>query len=435
MSFVDLRIAARSLAQHAKRSLLLGTAIAGVTLLLVLALAVTDGVQETILRSSTTLMTGHVNVGGFYKVAAGASIPLVTDYQQVLEDLRPEVPELDWAVARGRGNAKVVSDTSSMDLVLSGVDLARDRGFRSVLDLAEGSVDDLARPNGILLFKTVAKRLGVKVGDNLTISAPTFRGMANTMDVHVAAIAKDMGILSYFNAYLSSSSLQALYQLKAGSTGAVFLYLQDHRDAPQVAARVREILARKGHRVMDADPQPYFVKLYGKVNKEDWTGQKLDISTWSDETGFMSQTVLLLQTLIGFMILVLELIIGAGVMSTMWIAIRERTREIGTLRAIGMQRRRVLWMFLAEAGLLGAAGALVGAVGAVVLGAILNATRIGVPEAIQWILMGDHLVLSLHSSRAAQAVVGLTLLTAAAAILPAVRASRLAPITAMHHIG
>ena len=38
-----------------------------------------------------------------------------------------------------------------------------------------------------------------------------------------------------------------------------------------------------------------------------------------------------------------------GIMNTMWIAIRERTREIGTLRAIGMQRRAVLWMFLLEA--------------------------------------------------------------------------------------
>ena len=36
-------------------------------------------------------------------------------------------------------------------------------------------------------------------------------------------------------------------------------------------------------------------------------------------------------------------------MNTLWIAIRERTREIGTLRAIGMQRARVLAMFLIEA--------------------------------------------------------------------------------------
>ena len=34
----------------------------------------------------------------------------------------------------------------------------------------------------------------------------------------------------------------------------------------------------------------------------------------------------------------LLVIIAVGIMNTLWIAIRERTREIGTLRAIGMQR-------------------------------------------------------------------------------------------------
>ena len=42
------------------------------------------------------------------------------------------------------------------------------------------------------------------------------------------------------------------------------------------------------------------------------------------------------------LIIVLLVIIAVGIMNTMWIAIRERTREIGTLRAIGMQRARVL---------------------------------------------------------------------------------------------
>ena len=53
------------------------------------------------------------------------------------------------------------------------------------------------------------------------------------------------------------------------------------------------------------------------------------------------------------LIVILIAIIIIGIMNTMWIAIRERTREIGTLRAIGMHRREVLWMFLLESLMLG----------------------------------------------------------------------------------
>ncbi|MBI5544833.1 MAG: ABC transporter permease, partial [Deltaproteobacteria bacterium] len=353
MALIDLQIAARSLAQHKKRSAFLGLAICGVTALLVMLMGLTDGLQETILKTGSTLMTGHVNVGGFYKITAGSAVPLVTDYEKVLEQVRPLVPELDYAVGRGRGYAKGVAETGSMDLVLGGLDLEKDLGFKKVIVPAEGSLDDLGMPGSLLIFQSEAKRLGVKAGDTLTLSAPTYRGMANTADVRVAVIAKDMGVMSYFNAYLPFPTLQALYQLKAGSTGAIHLYLKDHRDSIKVAERLRKALEGLGYRIMDPDPQPYWMKLMMKVPKEDWTGQKLDITTLTDELSFVQQTIALLQAATGVLLFVLVCIVGAGVMSTMWIAIRERTREIGTVRAIGMHRRRVLLMFLTEAFLLG----------------------------------------------------------------------------------
>jgi len=435
MALVDLQIAARSLAQHKKRTLFLGGATGLVAMLLVMLMGLTDGVQETILDSGCTLMTGHVNLAGFYKATASTSAPLVLDYQKVLDDARPLVPELSYAVARGRGYARGISETASMDLVLGGLRLDEDRQFTETIALADGDIQELKKPNTILLFQTEAKRLGVKVGDTLTLSAPTYRGMANTADVRVAALAKDMGVMSYFNAYLPFDTLQSLYQLKAGSTGAVHLYLKDHRASEAVAQRLRDGLAKKGWRVMDADPQPYWMKLMLKVNKEDWTGQKLDITTWNDEMSQMNWIIAVLNGLTAFLLLLLALITGAGVMSSMWIAIRERTREIGTLRAIGMQRRRVLVLFVTEAFLLGLIGTSLGALTGSALMALLNALRIAVPDVLAMVLMSDHLRLSVSGSKSIFAVVLLTLLTTLSALYPSIRAARLKPVTAMHHLG
>ena len=49
------------------------------TALLVLLMGVLNGMRTTMLESATTLMTGHVNVGGFYKVTAGLRGPVVTE--------------------------------------------------------------------------------------------------------------------------------------------------------------------------------------------------------------------------------------------------------------------------------------------------------------------------------------------------------------------
>ncbi len=75
-----LLIALRNLGSHKRRTLMLGGAIAGVTALLVVLMGLSNGIQATTVETATTLMTGHVNVAGFYKVTAGLSAPVVTAF-------------------------------------------------------------------------------------------------------------------------------------------------------------------------------------------------------------------------------------------------------------------------------------------------------------------------------------------------------------------
>jgi putative ABC transport system permease protein len=431
----DVLLAARNLARHTRRNALLAGAIAAVTALLVLLGGLTAGIRAALLESATTLMTGHVNVGGFYKVTSGTAAPLVTDYEKVLAEARKHVPELDYVTVRMRGWGKVVSETSSRDMVLAGVEIAREPGIRRVLRLVDGSLDDLAKPNTILLFADQAKRLGVKVGDALTISAPTVRGANNTADVRVAAVAHNVGLLSSFNAFLPAQTLRTLYNLRGDATGAIQLYLKDPRASSQVAARLRDRLKDAGWRVMDADPKPYWQKLFQNVPSEDWTGQKLDMSTWEDEMSFMSWILSAVGGLTGLLVFVLMVIVVIGILNTLAIAIRERTREIGTLRAIGMQRRKVLWLFVLETFLLGLGGTVAGALLGSAVGAGLTAAHLAVPQSVQMFLMQQRLTVALVPSTIALRVAVLTLVTTAASFWPALRAARLRPVTAMHHIG
>ena len=122
-------------------------------------------------------------------------------------------------------------------------------------------------------------------------------------------------------------------------------------------------------------------------------------------------------------------------MNTMWIAIRERTREIGTMRAIGMHRSGILFMFLIESLLLGLGSTVGGAVAGALVAAGLNALNIGVPGPVQFFLMSDHLHLAVHGGSVIASVIMLTVLTGLAALYPSMRAARLRPIEAMSHFG
>jgi putative ABC transport system permease protein len=433
---IDLTIAARNLLRHGKRTLFLGLALAAVTALLVLLQGLSAGIRETMLRTATTMATGHVNVGGFFKARAGQGAPVVTEYAKVLDTVKRSVPELKYAVQRGRGWAKVVSDTGSMQVGINGIDIKDEPAFKQVLQIKSGNIDDLAQPNTMLVFEGQLKKLDIKVGDAVTISAPTTRGINNTIDCRVVAIAQDVGLLSQWSVFVPNATLRALYQLRSDATGAIQLYF-DRKDLPRVgeiAGNLRNSLEKAGYRVMEADPRVFWMK-FESVNREEWTGQKLDVTTWEDELSFMMWTLQLLGGLSAVLMVILIAIVVTGIMNTMWIAIRERTREIGALRAIGMQRGGVLRMFLLESLLLGLGATTAGALLGAAVAALLNVAAIHVPVGMQIFLMSDRLRLAVHAPLLVGAVVLISIVSALAAIYPSIRAARLRPVAAMSHFG
>lgn len=108
---------------------------------------------------------------------------------------------------------------------------------------------------------------------------------------------------------------------------------------------------------------------------------------------------------------------GVGVIGIMLISVTERTREIGIRKSVGATRKEILWQFLVEAGVLtllgGAAGLVVGGVAAELLAAYTP-----LPARIPfW-----SVVMALAMALVTGVLFGL---------LPAIRASRMEPVTAL----
>jgi ABC-type lipoprotein release transport system permease subunit len=191
-------------------------------------------------------------------------------------------------------------------------------------------------------------------------------------------------------------------------------------------------LEREGYRVLEPDPRGTWYQLQA-ASGEDWTGQKVAVVTWRDELAASAWTLQAFNALRIATLLVLLAMLVTGIMNISWIAIRERTREIGALRAIGMQRAGVLRMFMVEALLLGALAAAVG-VGVGVLATLsINAAEIHVPLSVQLFLMRDTVLLLVQPRELLGAIALITSVTCCAAVLPSLRAARLLPVQALAH--
>ncbi|HEX7591401.1 MAG TPA: FtsX-like permease family protein, partial [Candidatus Limnocylindrales bacterium] len=121
--------------------------------------------------------------------------------------------------------------------------------------------------------------------------------------------------------------------------------------------------------------------------------------------------------------LIAVLIAGLGMVNTFSMSVLERVREIGVLRATGMTSRQVWGMVVLEAGILGIAGAVVGALIGVGVGALL----------VVWSSGGFGLVVDPPWASIALAVFFGVLISVTASIYPAGLASRLSIVRAVKY--
>lgn len=269
----------------------------------------------------------------------------------------------------------------------------------------------------------------------VTISTETLRGVSNTIDCRVVAIAADLGLVSGGSAFTSLDTLRTLFQVKAGVAGVVqFRLPRGQRQEPRAAAeRVREALRASGFQVLEADARSFVEKL-DFATRQAWTGQWLDVSTWQDEVSPMMWSYRALQALSTLLVAILLALALAGVSNSFWIATRERTREIGTPRAIGVQRRTVATLFLLESGLLGAAASMSGVAAAVALTVVLNRAQVELPHAVQFFLMRQTLLLVVEPNTLLIVVAAMTATTCLGGLYPSLRAARLRPVDALAHV-
>lgn len=438
MKLYHFTIAWRNLRQGGRRIRLLGLALAAVAGLLILLLALSNGIHENLVKAATTIASGHVNVAGFYKTSANSmGIPVVNGRKALKAYLATANPHITEVIDRHRGWAKLISEEASVWAGLYGIDVTQEHALIEQLRVhsnehkAEKGLMGLAQPNTIAIFQSQAEKLKIGPGDKVTLRTETMRGVSNTVDLTVVTVLKNMGIISSWNAFLPQETVINLYRLRADSTGAIMIYLDDIERAQDVMSDLEKKLVDAGHEVMAHDPRPFFTK-FEVTAGQDWKGQRLDLTTWSDEVSFLKWILTAIDSLSLTLILIMCAIIAVGMMNTMWIAVRERTREIGTLRAVGMGRKSVLILFMTEAVMLGFIAGIVGTTVSYALANGLNLLEIRIPSrAMQTILLNDTLSFNVSVFDCLLTAVSFSIFAGLTSFLPALKAARLPPITAI----
>lgn len=252
---------------------------------------------------------------------------------------------------------------------LVGVEWALERPALEQFTFMAGGVPDDDDEEAILVSTATARALGVAVGEPVLVSIRSDRGRTNTGEYIVRGIYSESSFFGY-TGYLHRRALNRLREAEEATVNEIGLYLPPGATVGEgaIAEALTTRLADEG--------LPVFTPLFTREAYVEASG------TARDQLGYgvvtvgaqLSEITDLLDaiTIIAAVIMALFLgIVVVGVSNTWTMVVWERTREIGTLRALGMQRTRTAALFLLEALFLGLSGVILGCtLGLAVLGGV-----------------------------------------------------------------
>ena len=257
-----------------------------------------------------------------------------------------------------------------------------------------------------LIGAGLAKSMNVRVGDGLTVLAMTSDGALNGIDVQIVGIVNS-GIKEYDDRYLRITlpSAQRLLQSDRITNLVVGLNATKNTDS------VYDELAPS---------------LQGQT-------QKLVLKKWIDLATSYKQIRSLFNTIYIFIGIIVFFMVLLSSVNTLLMTMFERTREIGTMLAMGTPRMWIIALFMVEALVLGVLGAIAGLAAGNLLASLIDYAGVRLPPPPGSTDPMKFYVLHVPILMAGSSLLVIVSL-ALASILPAIRASRLQIAEALAHV-
>lgn len=409
--FTELtRLAWRNMWRNWRRTAIALVAIVTGVVVLIFAVGLIYGSDQAIFGNAVRLYGGNLQVHapGYREKARRLPLMPLADAAAVVAAVRAQ-PEVVSAARRIVTGGMITGREASHPVMITGVEPDIEAATSIVAEnVGEGRYLDPADEAAIYIGKGLADKLGVAVGDRVSLLG---RARNESMRQHTMTVVGiyDLGVpdAEKTSVYIPLSQAQTLYKL------------------PEQATEVAVTLQRVGQE--DAVMAALAPTLPG-YDMDSWETLRPELRETLDTKGTFS-------SFFGFIVILIACI---GILNLMLMAVFERTREMGVLASLGMKGREIMALFLIEGTLIGVLGATIGCLLGVAL--VWAVAQVGFD--ISFVsgmgeigaLMGSRIYPEVTLGQVLSRGLAVAFIAMLASLYPAWLASRREPAEVLHHI-
>ncbi|ANS85155.1 ABC transporter permease YtrF [Vibrio scophthalmi] len=313
------------------------------------------------LKESTARDIGHLIISTPDYFQKDEEMPLSNGLEQpdglvkkiiALDSVRGVPPNIAFTGLISNGNKSAIyigNGVNEREFDMKGPFLDVQQG--KTLSNLRSSRYDPAEPE-VMLAVDLARNLNVTIGDWVTLLATTTDGALNAYDFKVHGIySTGVPEMDKRQLFVHIDSAQDLLYSEKVSTISVFLF--DLEQTEVVSQAINQLIAQQA--------------------------QALEITPWHERAFYYQNVKNLYNRIFGIMGLIMALVVFVALFNTMTMSVTERTREIGTLSALGNYPNEIIGGFMREAGLLAVIGSLFGVLATGILTLFLMVVDVQMP--------------------------------------------------------
>lgn len=327
-----IKMAFRNITRNLRRSILTSLSLFVAGFVVVVLHGYVSGFLNGMKDNVINLTSGHVIIAkkAYFErkffTPVEEYIPNVQKVESELDSLK----YLSFYVERLKSQGMLFERGTNKPVLLIGIDPEKERKTLELeRKLISGKYD---LKNGAIIGKGLARGLNLHTGDTVIILSKTTMGGLNGIKVKITGIA-NIGLSEF-------------------DKRAVFLSIRNMRRLLKMPEGVHEILVflKKEGKIKD------FIRAFNKNNPD------IIARDYIDELGTFAFYFKLGKNIYYFIYFIIVLLATFAIINTMTVAVFERLREIGTLKALGMRDREIFALFGAEGTMLGTFGGILGSI-------------------------------------------------------------------------
>ncbi len=347
--------------------------------------------------------TGHIQITrqGYREGKTRSPEKYLIDMPDDLKKIAAGVSGVDKVFARLNFSGVINNGKRDLGIIGEGVEPSAEEKLGTYMKYIEGRPLRDEDRDGIVMGQGVAKSLGLKPGDRVNLVISLAQGAVNTLDFEVIGVFQSFS--KEFDARAIRIPIQAARELM-DTPGAHLLVvmLQRTDDTRQVSTVLIDRFAAQG----------------------------FDVDRWDQLSDFYGKAVDLYAQQFGVLRLIILLMVLLSVTNSVNMTLFERTREFGTLLALGDKPKTVFRLIMLESVVLGVLGALLGIIVGCLAALAISAIGIPMPPPPNANIGYTAFIRLVPTEIALSGLIGLVA-TCLAALLPARRASRLKVVEAL----